>query len=638
MAGHAMKLATARVLALLAIIFGIAVVVGGVVLPWHGPQSVGGLTWIQAAELTAGGWDGHTPKVQQASPVALPDPWRLSGRQGVWTYHLALPDATSGRSASIDAPDVTQGLWIPRASAVLAIWLDEQLLVGMDGKATDFTDKPWLVSLPRGHEGTRQSQVHIVVAGQGDHASGLSSIAHGPMSLLEPMRDIRYAMLTGSGLSVFAATLMMCAGAAWVALHLRSMAVLLFMCVTFLTSMREALVLWGAWFLSAHVRDAMVCASAGAALVVSGFLMLRYLEHRAPTWEASAKGLLLLVLPTLAACALNLPGSHDAMWLWYGLSHAAGLWVTVITAAEVLRSPSAKRALILLSVVGVMACTFLDDWHAFFSSAPSSYEFFRLAPVASVSALLSVVVTTYRHVFRALVAESRFKADLLMEVNRQRLELERLHAAMQDKTKAEVAAKERSRIARDLHDGLGSQLIHILSDVEAGEVTPDQLIAELKELLDQLRLTMDTLDPIATDVHVLLAQLRYRLKDRWRRAGIALTWSVEPIASDRHFTPDELASLQRVLYEVFANIVKHAQAHHVSIQTFSNAQQNVCGIVVCDDGVGFSPSRPPSGRGLQNIASRAKEMGMSVHVDAQEGHGVTLTLSWPLRSHGCGHS
>jgi len=633
MAFPALKVGTTRVLALLAILLGVVVVAGGMLMPLHVQQSARGFTWIRFAEVTPGGWDGRKPDLQQASPVALPDPWHLSGRQGVWTYHIQLPPRASEGASSIDVPDVTQGLWIPRASTVLAIWVDEQLIVGMGSEASTFTDRPWLVSLPRRQVGARQSQVHIVVAGLSERASGLSSVAHGPMAQLGPLRDIRDALLTGGGLSVFAATLMMCAGAGWVAFHLSSMAVLLFMCTTGLMCMREALVLWGTWFLSAQVRDAMVHASAGAAFVVSGFLLLGYLEHRAPQWEASAKGLLLLVLPTWAASVLRLPASRDAMLLWYGLSHAAGFWVTVIVATEVLRRPTAKRALILLSAVGVMACTFLDDWHTFLSSAPSSYEFFRLAPAASVSALLSVVVTTYLRVFRALVAEGRFKADLLIEVNRQRMELEHLHAAIQEKAKAEVTARERSRIARDLHDGLGSQLVHILSDVESGEVAQANLITELTELLDQLRLTMDTLDPIAKDVHDLLAQMRYRLKDRWRRAGITLAWSVEPISSDRRFTPDELASLQRVLYEVFANIVKHAKASHVSIQTFSDPLQNVCGIVIRDDGIGFSPSRHPSGRGLQNIASRANEMGVSTHVVTKEGHGVTLTLSWPSRSH-----
>ncbi len=633
MAFPALKVATTRILALLVILLGLAVVAGGVLMPLQGQPFVSGLTWVRAATLTPGGWDGRKPDLLQTSTVALPDRWHLAGRQGVWTYHIAIPAMAPERASGNWRTDITQGLWIPRASTVIAIWVDEQLILGMGSEVSTFTDRSWLVSLPPRHEGQRQRQVHIVVAGQYDHTSGLSSIAHGPMPQLEPVRNISDAMLTGSGLSVFAATLMMCAGAGWVAFHLRSMDVLLFMCATSLMSMREALVLWGAWFLSGQVREATIYASAGAAFVVSGYLLLRYLEHRAPKWEASAKGLLLLVLPTLATCVLNLPGSRYAIWLWYGLSHLAGLWVTAIVATEVIRRPTAKRTLILLSAVGVMACTFLDDWHTFLSSAPSSYEFYRLAPAASVSALLSVVVTTYLHVFRALVAAGRFKADLLIEVNRQRMELERLHAAMQEKAKAEVAARERSRIARDLHDGLGSQLVHILSNVEAGEVAPANLITELTELLDQLRLTMDTLDPIAKDVHDLLAQLRYRLKDRWRRAGITLTWSVEPIASDRRFTSDELASLQRVLYEVFANIVKHAKASYVSIQTFSEPQQNVCGIVIRDDGIGFSPSRHTSGRGLQNIASRAEEMGVSTRVDTKEGHGVKLTLSWPARSH-----
>lgn len=630
MVASAMNGATGRALACVVILVSLALVTCGVLLPSRLTPLVSGVTWFQAATVTPGGWGIRQFDGQQGVSTALPDPWRLSGRDGSWTYHINLPDQAEKSTEGDASSDLTYGLWIPRASSLVAIWVDEQLITGVGAVTMTSTDRPWLVSIPRGRGVQHQRTVHIVVKGWGERASGVSSIVYGPMFLLDPMHALRGAILSGGGLSVFAATLMMGFGAGWIAFHLRSCTVVLFACATLLMSVREALVFWGAGVISAQFREAMTYASAGAAFLVSGFLLLHYIEHRDPIWQRSSNGLLLLVLPSLAASGLHLPSGRELMWLWYGLSHVAGLWVTSIVAKEVLRTPSPKRVLILASAVGVMACTFLDDWHGFLSNSPSSYEFHRLAPVASVCALLSVVVSTYLRVFRALVVEGRFKVDLLVEVDRQRLELERLHAAMQEKTKAEVAARERSRIARDLHDGLGAQLVHILSDVEAGELTKGHLVTELKELLDQLRLTMDALDPVATDVVDLLAQIRYRFNDRWRRAGILLTWSVEPLTSSKRFTPEQLTSLQRVMYEIFANIAKHASASHVNIRTFTDPVNNACGIVIKDDGIGFSPSRHQPGRGMGNIADRANELGVSIQVETQIGQGVEVTLSWSV--------
>lgn len=631
MAATVMSAAMARAMALLAILAGLTVVFGGVMLPLIWQPAARGITWISAADVTPGAWGaGRVVDRRVASPVRLPDPWRTSGRTGAWTYHIVLPDKAGADAPGDPSSTATQGLWIPRASTVVAIWLDDQLIAGM-GHAHTVADKPWLLSLPHTPGREQPSHVHIVVAGHGDRASGLSSIAYGSLSALEPHHEAREALLMGGGLSVFTTTLIMSMGSGWVAYHLRSRAVGLFMCITLLMSLREALVFWGAGWFPAQAGESMVYASAGAAFLVSGFLLLRYIDRRAPLWEMSSKVLLLVVLPAVAASFLDVTGGREAMWLWYCMSHVVGLWPTVIVTTEVLKSPSAKRTLILWSTVGVSACTLLDDWHAFISSAPSSYEFLRLAPVASVSALLSVVVTTYIRVSGALVAEERFKVDLQVEVHRQRLELERLHAAMQEKTKTEAAFRERSRIARDLHDGLGSQLVHILSDVEADDVGKADLVAELKDLLDQLRLTMDALDPVAKDVIDLLAQIRYRLRDRWHRAGITLTWAVTPLASDRRFTPEDLASLQRMLYEIFTNIVKHANATHVTVRTFSDAAHDVCGIAISDDGIGFSPAAEHAGRGMHNIASRARDMGLSMQVESGHGRGARLTLSWPLR-------
>lgn len=621
-----------RWLAVMAILTGIAVMAYGVLLPLQWQPTASGVDWIHVAKATPQAWrPDRAVDGEESVAVSLPDPWRLSGRTDVWTYHMALPDEARGESGSTALRDITYGLWIPRACTVLAVWLDKQLIAGLEDSNSRLNcNKPWLVSIPHTIGTSHQRHIHIVVKGRADRGDGLSSIAYGPLSLLGSLNDAAEAVLIGGGLAVLATTLLLSIGGGWVAFRQRSSTAAMFMTVSLSMGVREAIFLGGSWLTDAKVNEALTYATSGVAIVISGFLLLRYVEHRSPLWEKAAKILLLLFLPTLGVTLFDIVSVRDAMLPWYYLSHLAGLWITIVVAKEAVIRPSTTRTLILLSVEGLMVLTILDDWHAFISAAPSSYEFIRLAPFASISALFAAVVSTYIRIAVALKIERRFKLELLKEVELQRAELERLHAIMQEKAKAEVAFKERARIARDLHDGLGTQLVHMLSNMETGQVTINHLRHELNDLLDQLRLTMDAVDPVAKDIIDLLAQIRYRLSDRWRQAGIASTWSVEPLTSEKHFTAEELTSFQRLLYEVFANIVKHAKASHVSISTFSHPQQNVCGIVIRDNGIGFVSAPDSIGRGILNMTSRADEMGIAFKCDSELGKGTQITLGWAI--------
>ena len=65
---------------------------------------------------------------------------------------------------------------------------------------------------------------------------------------------------------------------------------------------------------------------------------------------------------------------------------------------------------------------------------------------------------------------------------------------------------ERRRITSEMHDGLGSQLISALHLVEQTDAPKDEIAAELREALDTLRLTIDSLEPPDTDLLTLLTQ------------------------------------------------------------------------------------------------------------------------------------
>lgn len=82
---------------------------------------------------------------------------------------------------------------------------------------------------------------------------------------------------------------------------------------------------------------------------------------------------------------------------------------------------------------------------------------------------------------------------------------------------------------RDMHDGVGSTLVSTLALVERGNSTPEVVASTLREAVDELKLTIDSLDDSDHDLVTLLATLRYRLTPRLERAGLTVDWRVEEV-------------------------------------------------------------------------------------------------------------
>ena len=79
---------------------------------------------------------------------------------------------------------------------------------------------------------------------------------------------------------------------------------------------------------------------------------------------------------------------------------------------------------------------------------------------------------------------------------------------------------------QDMHDGLGGSLISAIRSVEHGALGRAEISLVLRSCLDDLKLTIDSMEPTESDLLLLLAALRFRLDPRLDGTGIALRWEV----------------------------------------------------------------------------------------------------------------
>lgn len=191
--------------------------------------------------------------------------------------------------------------------------------------------------------------------------------------------------------------------------------------------------------------------------------------------------------------------------------------------------------------------------------------------------------------------------------------------------------QERDRLMREIHDGIGSNLVTALAVAEKQQHPPES-VATLKRSLSDLKLTVDSLEAVDGDVVVLLANLRHRLEPDLRDAGLKCTWSVEACPPLSWLDPVNALHLLRLMQEAISNVVRHAEASFVAIQCGMDLRGEREGIQIeiSDDGVGFSEYREPSkGRGLNSMRSRAKSLGGEIDFGQSEQSGGRVTVWLP---------
>ena len=234
----------------------------------------------------------------------------------------------------------------------------------------------------------------------------------------------------------------------------------------------------------------------------------------------------------------------------------------------------------------------------------------------------------YRRVARALAESQRMNAELEERVQQKQRELERNFEKLQALSREAAVAEERQRIMTDMHDGIGAQLISALSLAESDGASPRQIAAVLRECIDDLRLTIDSLDSSDNELLPALGNFRYRLEGRLRTVGIELLWKVSDLPELPLLSPRNLLHVLRILQEAFANVLKHAQATRVVLETGVAPGQRQAFIRVSDNGKGFA-SAQGEGRGLGNMARRAASFGGELRVSPRSD-GTTVELLLPL--------
>jgi signal transduction histidine kinase len=191
---------------------------------------------------------------------------------------------------------------------------------------------------------------------------------------------------------------------------------------------------------------------------------------------------------------------------------------------------------------------------------------------------------------------------------------------------------ERGRLVREMHDGLGSLLVSTLALVEGGERRGAVIADALREVLDEMRLMLDSLEPDEDDLAALLGRVRARLAPRLVRAGLRVDWQVPVDVTLPALEPLTLHHVMRILQEAVGNVVRHAGATTISIRTrLEEDPSGVRGIAleIRDDGHGMSDGARTSPRGIAHMRKRTEEIQGRFEIESTD-EGSAIRIWFPI--------
>ena len=228
----------------------------------------------------------------------------------------------------------------------------------------------------------------------------------------------------------------------------------------------------------------------------------------------------------------------------------------------------------------------------------------------------------------------RVNAGLAQRLQDREAELAASYERMSKIEQRQTLSDERQRLMQDMHDGLGSTLISAIRSVEQGGMSDRKVSQILKDCMDDLKLTIDSMEPVEADLLLLLATLRFRLEPRLEGTDVRLLWEVRELPTLDWLDPSSALHILRIVQESVANILRHTRATEIRVGTAS--VPGGVEVIIEDNGQGFDVEKAlgeAAGRGLHNQRRRAESIGG--RVDWLSGPaGTRLTLWLPIRREG----
>lgn len=556
--------------------------------------------------------------------VQLPDIWEKRGvtGHGRVSYDIAF-DAPSGEPLWVFVRKVRRNARFLLNGEY--VWSGGR----MDPPITRHANLPFFFALPTGLTRPQGNILTIEVAADPGRRGGLSVVDIAPYDELKPLarwrRFVQYDMVLVTS-SVAIATALY-ALMVWVQNPRREQS---------LVYLGIGGLIWGGRNLHLVTRDLPIQSLETSWLIevliyssngwFLGFTALFLLGQFGNTLKSdkvrNVLRALVILLIVLGPVIILVAGSHSpGLTIWI----AIGLPVILSMAALVVRHAWATRRksdIAFAALFILMIALFIYD-----NALLIQLKNFGRPYLAHFGALMffmacaQLLVSRYGHAQRRI---TMMNADLEERLQQREQELAESYEAIRQAEVEKTRLHERSRIMRDLHDGVGSTLVFAIQQVRRSGSAPKGLESRLNECLSDLRMAIESHQSTDEYLSTILGTMRSRIQEELDQRSVKLIWDIEEV-ENVNLDASARLHLLRFLQEAVANALKHSHCNELRVGL--SADERHVRIEVEDDGVGFDPKSPSAGNGLRNMKHRAEELGGTFELKTSEqGTRVSIVL------------
>jgi signal transduction histidine kinase len=591
---------------------------------WVSPAALAEVLTIRQASLQV----ATASKSMTIDAQPLPFRWDLNfpGENGRVRYSITLP----ARMAAEDTQPYA--VYIPRVGNQLQVFLNGRMLDGLnllDDAMHDSSKEPYWLTIPVALLfADRPNLLIFNTTVQAMRWGGLSEIFYGPESELRAQYERRlwwqqesYDMILGA--------LFLMGTIAW-ALWLRQREGVYGLFA--LSAMWGGISAMDQLMQTAWLPWPIQGMAASIALAWHVVFMARFtlgIVGRHESWVR------LTLLATTMSIGIAYVLAEPVYWtIAFGML-CFPIVVTLICTAKAADRDRSEQARLLFSVSLIVALVALRDF--FMVHWPESgMSHYALLPHAL---FLYVLVMGWILVERYTLQHRQYH-DLNVSLEDRIAEREKALSSSFEIISSQGAEKakllERQRIMSDIHDGVGGQLVGLVNMIKRGEANQSlfdqkQLSEHAQMALDELRVAVDSMQPVDGDLATVLATLRYRLEPRLKASDLKLIWQIDALPVVSELTPQKVLQIQRILLEAFTNIIQHAKATTITVGAKHLPDMASVQITIEDDGVGFELQElKATGHGIRNMCFRAEAIGAVITFQRLNAKGVTLTLTLPI--------
>ena len=198
----------------------------------------------------------------------------------------------------------------------------------------------------------------------------------------------------------------------------------------------------------------------------------------------------------------------------------------------------------------------------------------------------------------------------------------------------------RTKIARDLHDDVGSTLssISMLSataqhslrgkEMRSAEMLIERISSSTQRILDVMDEIIWTINPKNDSLENIMIRIRSFINDIADTQGIKVNMQTDPSLEKIKFSMKLKRNFYLIFKEALNNIANHAQCKKVDISIEKNHRFIL--LKINDDGSGFNPAKNFEGNGLKNMQQRAHEISGEISIQSEINKGTLLVLIMPI--------